>query len=270
MCSMLILPPFLFHCIPEIPGPEIPEGPCTHEELLPHEMDVEAQACPVSHWQGLLNAVIIPEREKAYWNVYYDQVCDFIRKHTSGSLSSLRIIEIGTAYGGNMVSLASAFPGATLLAVDPLLPGYDAQDAHSNALSTWAADHNLTHEEWSVAWGMGLIHDIRSRHGCQYHLLKGDSLTVGNALLRRQVQQFNVAFIDGLHTYAGVKADIQLYSRLVKPGGLMIFNDYGGELFPGVTTAVDEFASAIKARVIVGNEHTAPGISNAGILMPAY
>jgi predicted O-methyltransferase YrrM len=32
-------------------------------------------------------------------------------------------------------------------------------------------------------------------------------------------------FIDGDHTYEGVKADFEMYSGLVRPGGLIVFHD---------------------------------------------
>ncbi len=38
-------------------------------------------------------------------------------------------------------------------------------------------------------------------------------------------RKIDVAYIDGDHTYLGVKMDFYLYNDLIKPGGLMIFHD---------------------------------------------
>lgn len=66
------------------------------------------------------------------------------------------------------------------------------------------------------------------REGQRYHALHGDSQTVR---MRDQAAAFlggnlvDFLFIDGDHGYAGVKADFELYSPLVRPGGLIAFHD---------------------------------------------
>jgi predicted O-methyltransferase YrrM len=58
---------------------------------------------------------------------------------------------------------------------------------------------------------------------------------------------FDLAFIDGFHDYTQVKHDAIACARIVKPGGCLVFHDYGR--FPGadglsmVARAVDEFAA---------------------------
>ena len=55
------------------------------------------------------------------------------------------------------------------------------------------------------------------------------------------------------------------------PGGVLIFNDYGGPrsfagmTFPGVRRAVDEFAASRAKNVSVGAPGKPPGLSNAFI-----
>jgi predicted O-methyltransferase YrrM len=41
-------------------------------------------------------------------------------------------------------------------------------------------------------------------------------------------QQIDMLFIDGDHTYEGVKMDWEMYSQLVRPGGLVVFHDVAG------------------------------------------
>lgn len=51
---------------------------------------------------------------------------------------------------------------------------------------------------------------------------------------------FDMIFLDAMHTYEDVKADIERWWPRVKSGGLMAFHDYGHDHFPGVKQAVDE------------------------------
>ena len=54
----------------------------------------------------------------------------------------------------------------------------------------------------------------------------------------------DAVFIDGLHTYEGVKEDIIAWAPKVREGGSLIFNDYPNRrLFAGIKRAVDEEAA---------------------------
>ena len=64
-------------------------------------------------------------------------------------------------------------------------------------------------------------------------------------------------YIDGDHSYEGVKADLEAYYRTVKSGGLMAGDDYGhvGSWFEdGVTRAVDEFAARGAGLQVIGTQ----------------
>lgn len=54
----------------------------------------------------------------------------------------------------------------------------------------------------------------------------------------------DVLFIDGDHTYEGVKADLNNYAPLVKSGGRIILHDVCSGYDPGVRQAFDEFIEA--------------------------
>lgn len=51
---------------------------------------------------------------------------------------------------------------------------------------------------------------------------------------------FDMIFLDAMHTYEDVKADIERWYPRVLSGGLMVFHDYAHPHFPGVKQAVDE------------------------------
>ena len=57
----------------------------------------------------------------------------------------------------------------------------------------------------------------------------------------------DILFIDGDHTYDGVKKDFEMYSPLVRPGGLICFHDVLDHSQTAPTCMVKEFWDAIKA-----------------------
>jgi hypothetical protein len=61
-----------------------------------------------------------------------------------------------------------------------------------------------------------------------------------------------VIFIDGDHTYEGVKRDIELYFPLLKPNGLILFHDY----LPLLNSQNRDF-------ILCHHENTEPGIRQA-------
>ncbi len=64
-------------------------------------------------------------------------------------------------------------------------------------------------------------------------------------------------YIDGDHSYDGVKADLEAFFPAIKPGGLIAGDDYGhvGSWFEdGVTRAVDEFADRCAGLEVIGTQ----------------
>jgi cephalosporin hydroxylase len=69
---------------------------------------------------------------------------------------------------------------------------------------------------------------VSDRPEVSLHLIQADShssVTRACAEVALAGDKIDVLFIDGDHTYAGVKADFDLWSPLVRPGGLVIFHD---------------------------------------------
>jgi hypothetical protein len=58
-----------------------------------------------------------------------------------------------------------------------------------------------------------------------------------------ELEPLDWVYLDGSHTYEGVRADLESYYALVKPGGVIAGDDYavGGFWEDGVIRAVDEF-----------------------------
>lgn len=122
-------------------------------------------------------------------------------------LQPQRVLEIGTSRGGTFYLLCRASaPSATLISLD--LPGGRWGGGYSN----WKTFvfRRLAPPDQSVHFVRGNSHEPASKHQVQKVL--------GGQLL-------DVLFIDGDHSYEGVKPDFLLYRDLVRPGGLIFFHD---------------------------------------------
>src|SRR5450759_1111756 len=87
------------------------------------------------------------------------------------------------------------------------------------------------------------------KHGAADRTLPFIGRTV-DALPRLADHQFDLVFIDGLHTYDAVRSDVELSLPKLKPGGTLALHDYGRPDF-GVTQAVDELVAKTSASIRV-------------------
>lgn len=56
----------------------------------------------------------------------------------------------------------------------------------------------------------------------------------------------DLLFIDGDHSYQGVKQDFKIWNKIVNPGGIIVFDDYNDAVHsPEVKIAVDEIVSGV-------------------------
>ena len=117
------------------------------------------------------------------------------------------VLEIGTCHGGTLyLWCQAADPHATIISID--LPEGDFGGGYPACRAPFYQ---------SFATGAQ-----------QIHLLRADSHSPGTS---GQVQKLlagrtiDFLFIDGDHTYAGVKQDFELYSRLLSKDGLIALHD---------------------------------------------
>ena len=122
-----------------------------------------------------------------------------------GRLSPSVILEIGTAGGGSLVLLCGAAPpDATIITVD------------------------LPYKLGGYHWTKVPLYRSFARQQQRIHLVRGDSHSNSTlAEVRAQLRNREVDFliIDGDHRYEGVKRDFELYSSLVRSGGVIAFHD---------------------------------------------
>jgi predicted O-methyltransferase YrrM len=118
------------------------------------------------------------------------------------------IVEIGTAHGGSLFLWSRLAPAdATIVSID--LPG---------------GIHGGGYPPWKTRLFKRFPLPTQT-----LHLFCGDSHQPAMLARLKAVLpgdgKIDYLFIDGDHTYGGVKADFELYSGLVRPGGLIVFHD---------------------------------------------
>jgi len=117
------------------------------------------------------------------------------------------ILEIGTARGGTLfLHTRIADPKANIISVD--LPGGKFGGGYS---------------EWKIP-----LYQSFTKNGQKIKLLRADSHNPKTFKLVKTVladKKVDFLFLDGDHTYEGVKRDFNMYSSLVKEGGIIAFHD---------------------------------------------
>ncbi len=68
-------------------------------------------------------------------------------------------------------------------------------------------------------------------------------------------QKFDVIFVDGDHRYNGCLYDCEASLKHIKPGGLLVIDDYGNSMHPEVEWAVREFYQKHKKRISRAGSH---------------
>jgi predicted O-methyltransferase YrrM len=99
-------------------------------------------------------------------------------------------------------------------------------------------------------------------HNNNFNYIKGSSHDINTLnTLKEFVKEIDILFIDGDHSFLGVKTDFNMYSPMVKSGGYVVFDDYNDKQYsPQVASAVDEIISTLNGYEIIG---TLPNIFNA-------
>ncbi|MCX5714987.1 MAG: class I SAM-dependent methyltransferase [Candidatus Omnitrophica bacterium] len=161
-----------------------------------------------------------------FWQVR-DEILDFSKMLEKEKPRS--ILEIGTAGGGSMfLFLQAASDDACLITID--LPG---------------GSFGGGYPRWRV-----VLYKLFARYKQRIYLIRGDShsLTTFQRVKRFLAgRMVDVLFIDGDHSYEGVKNDFELYRSLVKKGGIIAFHDIVPGL-PALVGGVPQFWNQIKPR----------------------
>ena len=131
-----------------------------------------------------------------------------------------RILEVGSLFGGTLWWWSHLPQITELVSVDMPTEWEPLRDGVREAREQWAG------------WFGGR---------CEFTMVDGDSQAPET--IARVEGPFDFAFIDGDHSYGGVRADWLNYSPLVRSGGLVAFHDTWPNFDrhePGVVRWVDE------------------------------
>jgi len=143
------------------------------------------------------------------------------------------VLEIGCDSGETTQFLLESNPELTIHCVDPYT---DFED--------WNGSH-VTNRESMYQSVLQRFAPYGERFN-QYRQISND------ALVNFEDDQFDLIFIDGLHTYEQVLWDCENYYSKVKKGGVFAGHDF--DAIPAVKQAVEEFAAKMN-KVIMATNH---------------
>lgn len=143
------------------------------------------------------------------------EICDYI-----GNTKEKNMVEIGCYQGESTQIWCENFNH--VYAIDPWIlgKGYDSKDVASIMMSN------------NVEFGF----DKRLKQFSNFTKVKDFSYNVSNQFKDKSL---DFVYIDGEHTYEGVKRDIELYLSKIKKGGYIGGHDYKPK-WQGVMDAVNE------------------------------
>lgn len=135
-------------------------------------------------------------------------------------------VELGTWLGASAIPVARSIQrwGGTLSCVD-----------------TWAGDLNDDGGSQPGKVPVMLMTCARAivEAGVGANIRLIPAMTIDAA--RYWSEPIDFLYVDADHGYDGVRADLEAWVPHVKPGGLIVGDDYGNALYPGVKEAWDEF-----------------------------
>lgn len=136
-----------------------------------------------------------------------------------------RVLEIGSLFGGTLWYWSHLPQIEHLVSVDVPSKSPHVRDGVREARRHWG--------EWFAPRVKFSDHPIDSQDPATVDLVAGELAG----------EQFDFAFIDGDHSYQGVRADWDAWTTLVRSGGIVAFHDTwpnGDRHEPGVVRWVDE------------------------------
>lgn len=140
--------------------------------------------------------------------------------------SNLKMIEIGCYAGESTKMFLDSGKVSKLYAVDPFIGGYDPQDVY---VDEYPFEDVFNYFKDNI---------LNKYFDDVVELYKMLSIEAADKLLK--FAPFDFVYIDGDHTYEGIKQDIRSYLPLIKDGGIIAGHDYN-TCFEGVKIAVDGF-----------------------------
>ena len=128
-----------------------------------------------------------------------------------------KFIEIGSLYGWALQHFIHySQPSSIGLSID--LPVRNFVGPQDRRVEKQEHNYKNVWPQWAKA------------NKCKLHLIPDSSQKLTTLESTKQIfnnQEIDFLFIDGDHSYAGVKKDYEMYSPLVRSGGIVAFHDIG-------------------------------------------
>ena len=149
-------------------------------------------------------------------------------------------LEIGTFLGASLAHIGTLRPDIELIAVDPWL------DEPSGGWAGLGIYEQVVKDSGGCLW-MAFL-NLMKHHAPD--VLRRTRIIRGTAATIALKEPVDALFVDGAHDYPNVKADLDAFAPLVKPGGIISGHDFDG-FWPGVVKAVTEKYGQPKTRETV-------------------
>ena len=193
-------------------------------------------------WPQVLksHSIELTETDKSDGNVRLSELA-VLALAASDVPAGNEIVEIGTFDGRTALNLAiNAPPGVSIATLD--LPADQPSALEIEASERRYVDKPAPGARLRSCGGPWRVYAERVAQ------LSGDSATFDWS---PHVGRAGLVFVDGSHAYDYVRKDSETAMRLVRPGGVVLWHDYG--VWPGVNQALEE----IDARLGLGLVHIA-------------
>ncbi len=201
-----------------------------------------ATRLPQKSWPQILKSrpIRLTETEKSDGNVRVSELA-MLALAAADVPAGSAIVEIGTFDGRTALNLAiNARPGVSIATLD--LPADQA-----SALAIEDSERRYVDKPAPGA-RLRSCGDAWRAYAGRVVQLRGDSATFDWS---PHLGRAGLVFVDGSHAYDYVRKDSETAMRLVRPGGVVLWHDYG--VWPGVNQALEE----LEARLGLGLVHIA-------------
>ena len=115
------------------------------------------------------------------------------------------------------------------------------EDMHWHGVDPWVVCPEYTKRPNGVKWNhegnYEVVKSIAEEYGDRAHIHRMTSVEAAKEV---EDGSIDIVFIDGLHTYEGVRDDLEAWVPKIKVGGIISGHDYACCKHKGVTIAVDE------------------------------
>tara|TARA_R110000765_G_scaffold328707_4_gene419615 strand:+ start:125 stop:694 length:570 start_codon:yes stop_codon:yes gene_type:complete len=149
------------------------------------------------------------ENQTTTWR--YGVFQSLVEKHLKPQRDSLILVEVGVARGGHIRHLLDTFSLyiKKIYGIDPYKSGYDDTDCRSNLSNE--------EQEYLYTWVYNYCQDSK------FDLIRSSSEYVTPHFKDNSI---DAIYIDGDHTFDGVCKDIESWLPKVKPGGMLVGDDF--------------------------------------------